>query len=333
MQPLPVGVPGELYVGGVGLARGYQGRPGMTAAAFVPDPFSGQAGARLYRTGDLVRWTPTESWSSWAASTSRSRCAASASSWARSRRRWPAPVRARVGGHRARGRAGRPRLVAYAAGHEGVEIDPAELRAHLRRSLPEYMVPSSSWRWTRCRSPATASWTAARSPRRRSGRAAATSRRARRREVLAGIWAEVLKVERVGAHDSFFELGGHSLLATRVASRIRAALAWSSAARPVRGAHARPDGARGGERPRGWVGGAAPGDPDGPVAALPLSFSQTRLWFLDRLEAAPRTTSRSRCSSPARWTCRRWSVRWARWWGATRPSAPPSPRSTASRCR
>ncbi|HST60051.1 MAG TPA: non-ribosomal peptide synthetase, partial [Longimicrobium sp.] len=222
LRPVPVGVAGELYLGGAGVARGYLGRPSLTAERFVPDPFSADAGARLYRTGDAVRWT--------ADGVLQYRGRLDAQVKVRGFRIELGEVEAAL---RRAGVAecvvvaredvpGETRLVAYVAG----DADVDELRASLRRTLPEYMVPAAfvvldalpltpngkldrkalpAAEWE----PAADTYVAPRNP---------------TEEVLAGIWTEVLGREQVGVKDNFFEIGGQSLLAARVVSRIQDAL-------------------------------------------------------------------------------------------------------------
>ncbi|HEX5724995.1 MAG TPA: amino acid adenylation domain-containing protein, partial [Longimicrobiaceae bacterium] len=219
LSPVPAGVPGELYIGGAGVARGYLGRPGLSAEKFVPDPFAAEPGARLYRTGDLARWRPDGTLEFLGRNDHQVKV--------RGFRIELGEIEAVLRGHgsvadcvvMARAEAGEQRLVAYVVG--GVEA--AELRAHLRESLPEYMVPSAfvfldalpltpNGKLDRKALPA---------PELAPAEDRYVAPRTPVEEVLAGIWAEVLRLERVGANDNFFELGGHSLLATRVVSRVR----------------------------------------------------------------------------------------------------------------
>ncbi|HYR08977.1 MAG TPA: amino acid adenylation domain-containing protein, partial [Longimicrobium sp.] len=223
MRPAPVGVPGELYLGGAQVARGYLGRPALTAERFVPDPFSATPGARLYRTGDRARWREG------AVLEYLGRLDAQVK--IRGYRIEPGEVEAALRRHpdvtdcaviAREDVPGDRRLVAYVAG--GADADA--LRAHLRGSLPAYMVPAAfvaveslpltpNGKLDRRALPApdfagmADVYVAPRTP---------------AEEVLAGIWAEVLRLERVGVSDHFFALGGHSLLATRVVSRIRDSL-------------------------------------------------------------------------------------------------------------
>ncbi|HEX7240246.1 MAG TPA: amino acid adenylation domain-containing protein, partial [Longimicrobiaceae bacterium] len=288
LDPVPVGVPGELFIGGVQVGRGYHGRPELTAERFVPDPFAGRPGARAYRTGDLVRWLPDGVVEYLGRIDFQVKV--------RGFRIEPGEVEAALLAHPGvrevvavvRGdAAGEKRLVAYVTG--GAEAGAAELRAWLRERLPEYMVPSAIVALERLPL----------SPNGKTDRRALPDPdwepaerehvppRTPTEEVLAGIWADVLGRERVGVTDDFVEIGGHSLLATRVAARAQAALGTEVPlrdlfdTRTVAGLAARLDAAL-------REGLAVQAPPVVPVprdgSPLPLSFAQQRLWTLDQLE-------------------------------------------------
>ncbi|HEX8244726.1 MAG TPA: amino acid adenylation domain-containing protein, partial [Longimicrobium sp.] len=224
-SPVPVGVPGELYIGGVGVARGYLHRPALTAERFVPDPFSATPGARLYRTGDLGRWLADGRIEYLGRNDAQVKV--------RGFRIEPGEVEARLQEHAAVREAavvaredtpGDTRLVAY---HVGGAVEAEALRAHLSARVPEYMVPQAYVRLDAL--PLTPSGKLDRRalPAPEADAAGGVAFEAPAGEVeatLARIWADVLGVERVGRWDHFFALGGHSLLATRVVSRVRAAL-------------------------------------------------------------------------------------------------------------
>ncbi|MEU3657580.1 amino acid adenylation domain-containing protein [Streptomyces sp. NPDC032161] len=226
-RPVPLGVPGELCVGGVRLARGYHGRPELTAEQFVPDPFGG-AGERLYRTGDLVRYRPDGTLEFLGRIDQQVKI--------RGLRIELGEIEAALTGHPGVGAAavtapeitpGNRRLAAYVTGRDGAAApDPAVLREHLRERLPDYMIPAL---WTSLDTlPMTASQ---KIDRKALPAPATTAERAHvvprdpAEEMVAAIWAETLGVEQVGAEDDFFDLGGHSLLATRVLARIRESFA------------------------------------------------------------------------------------------------------------
>jgi amino acid adenylation domain-containing protein len=282
--PEPVGVPGELYVGGVQLARGYLGRPALTAASFVPDAFGAEAGGRLYRTGDRVRWT--------AAGTLEYLGRLDQQVKIRGYRIELGEVDATLRGHaEVRDCAviaredvpGDRRLVAYVVG----DADAETLRAHLRRSLPEYMVPAAFVAMETL--PLTPNGKLDRRALPAPDFAVAAERYVAPRtpveEVLAGIWAEMLRVERVGAHDDFFQLGGHSLMATRLVWRMGDVFGVTLSVRVVLESPTlaqlaeRVEAARNADAVR-----LAPIVPVTRTEAMPLSFAQERLWFLDQLE-------------------------------------------------
>ena len=287
MRPVPVGVPGELYTGGDGLARGYHLRPALTAGRFVPDPF-GAPGGRLYRTGDRVRWT--------AEGTLEFLGRVDAQVKLRGFRVEPGEVEAALLAHPAVGEAAvvlredvraDPRLVAYVAARGGVEAPaPAELREWLRARLPDYMVPAAFVAMDAL--PLTASGKLDRralpAPEGPAG-VEYVEPRTEAERVVAGIWARVLGVERVGALDDFFALGGHSLRAVRVVARVREAFGVEL---PLRTLMEGPTVARLAEAVAALRRDGAP--PPAPVVrverdeAPPLSFAQERLWFLDRLQ-------------------------------------------------
>ena len=285
-QPVPLGVAGELYIGGRGLARGYVGRPAVTAGHFVPDSLSGESGARLYRTGDRVRYREDGQLEFLGRLDHQVKV--------RGRRVEPGEIEGVLRGHptvedavvvsRAE-EGGEPQLVAYVRAVSGATADVRGLWDWLREHLPRALVPSSvvaveSW-------PLTAHGKLDRHalPAPVALEAGSAEPRHPVEEVIAGIWAEVLGLERVGIHDDFFALGGHSLLATQVISRLRVAFHVDL---PVARMFDHPTVARlarlteDARRPD-W-GGLMPVEPVPRDRDQPLSFGQQRLWLLDQLE-------------------------------------------------
>ncbi|MET0398828.1 MAG: condensation domain-containing protein, partial [Longimicrobiaceae bacterium] len=288
LHPVPAGVVGELYLAGGGTARGYAGRPELTAERFLPDPF-GPPGTRMYRVMDRVRWTAGGELEYFGRTDFQVKV--------RGFRIEPGEIEAALQRHEgvaaavvvARADAtGDTRLVAYVV-PAGGEVAAAGLRAHLRAHLPEYMVPSALV--TLAELPLTSSGKLDRRalPAPESGDAAGEylAPRTPDEEILAGIYADVLRVERVGVEDGFFELGGHSLLATRVVSRVRQAFGVELPLRalfeaPTVGALAARIDALRGEDAGPQAPPLVPVPRDG--SPLPLSFAQQRLWFIDQLE-------------------------------------------------
>ncbi|MBV9110968.1 MAG: amino acid adenylation domain-containing protein, partial [Gemmatimonadetes bacterium] len=290
-EPLPAGVPGELYVGGAGVARGYLGRPALTAARFVPDPFAAAPGARMYRTGDRVRWTAVRAGEDAGTFALRFLGRLDAQAKVRGFRVEPGEVEAALRGMAGvrdcavvvrEDAPGERRLVAYVAG----DAETAALRDGLRRTLPEHLVPSAFVALERI--PLTTNGKLDRAalpaPEAADG-AGSIAPRTPAEEVLAAIWAEVLGAGHVGVDESFFDLGGHSLLAIRVVARVREAFGVELPVRAVfegptvSALAARVEAAR--RRALPPPPPLAPIDRSGP---LPLSFGQERLWFVDRLE-------------------------------------------------
>ena len=289
-EPVPIGVPGELYIGGVGVARGYLNRPGLTAERFIPDPFSHEPGAHMYRTGDRVRWLTDGTLDYLGRLDHQVKI--------RGFRIELGEIEALLGVHPAvrdvvvvaREDTHRDkRLVAYVVLHESAGQDTRELRSHLKERLPEYMIPAAFVVLSAI--PLTPNGKIDRRALPAPDRTRAdldgvfVAPRTPSEELLAGIWAEVLGLERVGIHDDFFALGGHSLLATQVLARLCSALNVELPLRAMFEASTVADLAERSEAARRAGGPLAP-----PVVRvprdgdLPLSFAQQRMWFLDQLE-------------------------------------------------
>ncbi|RKH32449.1 non-ribosomal peptide synthetase, partial [Corallococcus sicarius] len=283
LQPVPVGVAGELYLAGEGQARGYLLRPDLTAERFVPEPY-GPPGGRMYRTGDRVRYRED----------------------GRLEYLGRVDFQVKVRGFRielgeveaalrrvaalkdavvvAKGEAADKRLVAYVVAKAGESLEVESLKAQLRQGLPEYMVPGTVVVLDALPLNANGKVDRKALPEPEVPQSGSTylAPRTTTEARLAAIWAEVLRLPQVGVRDSFFELGGHSLLATQVVSRVRAEL---SVELPLRALFESPtvEGLAG--RLAGLTSSSAPAltriSHEGP---LPLSFAQQRLWLIDQLE-------------------------------------------------
>ncbi len=288
-RPVPVGIPGELHLGGVQVGRGYLGRPDLTAERFVPAP-EGEAGGRLYRTGDRARLRATGEIEYLGRLDHQVKVRGFRIELGEIEAALVAEPGVREGIVIVREDApGDRRLAAYVVGAGSGAPSAAELRQALRRKLPEPMVPAAivildalpltvNGKVDRRALPAPQPAPRAAEP---LGRAEPTPVE----EVLAGIWEEVIRLPRIGLAESFFELGGHSLLATQVVSRVRQALGVEL---PLRLLFERPTvELLAAEIERALHGGAPveapPIRPEPSAGTRPLSFAQQRMWFLDQL--------------------------------------------------
>ncbi|HEY0637111.1 MAG TPA: amino acid adenylation domain-containing protein [Pseudonocardiaceae bacterium] len=292
-QVVPIGVPGELYVGGAGLARGYLGEAGLTAERFVPDPTA--EGGRLYRTGDLVRWVAPGGSDAEAVLEFLGR--ADDQVKINGVRIEPAEVQAVIAGHPDvrqafvtghTGPDGTKRLVAYVVADE--QVDGPRIRRFLAGQLPEAMIPSTyvqlealprdvNGKVDRRALPAPDAVSAA-----ADFQAPGTPAE----QLVAQVWAELLDadVTRIGVRDDFFALGGHSLMLGRLAVRLRERSGVTVSIRDLYGGLTVAE--QGALLDAGLFDAdpAAAGPPVVPVPRdrpLPLSFGQRRLWFVDQL--------------------------------------------------
>ncbi|RPI83962.1 MAG: amino acid adenylation domain-containing protein, partial [Planctomycetaceae bacterium] len=292
LEPVPVGVPGELYIAGAGLARGYLNRGGLTAERFVADPHAAHPGGRMYRTGDLARWRADGNLEFLGRADQQVKL--------RGFRIEPGEVEAVLvqdpGVKQAvvvlrEDQPGDKRLAAYIVVEPGqVAFSITGLRDRLQQKLPDYMVPSAfvvldalplnpNGKVDRKALPVPAVDVAE-----RGDTSVVPSTPVE--ELLAGIWANVLGLERLGVHDNFFDLGGHSLLAIKLIARLREAFAVDV---PVRTLFDAPTvsqlaAALAAYRAEPAISDLPPLAPVLREGPRPLSFAQQRLWFLEQLE-------------------------------------------------
>ena len=284
LNPVPIGVTGELYIGGAGVARGYLDRPELTAERFVPNMFG--EGTRLYKTGDLSRYLPDGNIEFLNRNDQQVKI--------RGHRIELREVEIRLNQHpqlreglvlAKESKNGEKRLVAYMVAKPGAAPTVGELRTFMSESLPEHMIPSAfvfleAFPLTPNGKVDHQALTVPESHGSGSGSATPIE------EVVIGIWSVVLGVEQIGVHDNFLELGGHSLLATQVVSRVREAFQIELSLRDL---FESPTVAELADKidvamkaGNGFLMSHI--EPAPRTENLPLSFAQRRLWFLDQLE-------------------------------------------------
>ncbi len=289
-QPVPIGVPGELHIAGVGLAKGYLNRPDLTCSKFIPNPFSDEPGSRLYKTGDSARYLPDGNIEYLGRIDNQVKV--------RGFRIEPSEIEAALAQHSGvretaviarENVAGDKQLVAYIVPHQQPAPAMSDLRHFLKQQLPDYMVPGAFVVLDAL--PLTPNGKvdhrALPAPEKRSEREESfVAPRTPIEEMLASIWSNILSIDSVGIYDNFFELGGHSLLATQVISRVRDTLTVSL---PLRSLFEAPTIAEFASRVENSLknGQSIEALPLVPILrseSLPLSFAQARLWFLDQLQ-------------------------------------------------
>jgi amino acid adenylation domain-containing protein len=290
-QPVPIGIPGELYISGEGLSRGYLNRPDLTAERFFPNPFSQSRGKRLYRTGDRARYRDTGNIEWFGRLDHQVKL--------RGFRIELGEIEKMLMTHPAVQNAvvlcredtpNEKQLVAYVIPATGASLEPAILRTYLQTKLPDYMLPAAFVLLDTL--PLTPNGKVDRrtlplpDQTHRAQATASVSPRMPMEDLLAELWRDLLKVDKIGVHDNFFALGGHSLLATQMVARLRTLLqtdvsvrtlfdcptiAQLSATLPKT------------ESPPTTLA-SPPLRPQKQEGPPPLSFAQQRLWFLEQWE-------------------------------------------------
>src|SRR5580700_7571150 len=285
-EPVPIGVAGELFIAGDGVTAGYVNQPDRTAERFLPEQLGPDPNEKMYRTGDLVRYLPDGNIEFLGRVDDQVKIRGFRIELGEIE-----SVLLRHGGVKQAAvlavadERGDKSLVAYVVGAAG----PDELRSYLRGQLPDYMLPSTSVELPRFPLNANGKIDRQALPKPEAVQAAQkepVSPRTPSEEVIAAIWADVLKRDGVGVEDNFFEIGGHSLLATQIASRLREHFSIPVAVRTVFEAPTIAELARRLDNARREEHGLLP-PPIQPVPrdrVLPLSFAQERLWVLDQME-------------------------------------------------
>src|SRR5262249_29089743 len=292
LQLVPIGVHGELYIGGDGLAQGYLNRPELTAERFVVHPFSDQAGSRLYRTGDLVRYRPDGNIEFLGRVDEQVKL--------RGYRIEPGEIENVLNQHpliketvvvaRARDSSEEKELVGHIVSTQESSVSVDELRRFLAAKLPDYMIPSAfvflnalpllpNGKIDRNALPPP---DGERPPLHQG----LVEPRSEIEELVAQVWREVLKLEKIGVHDNFFELGGHSLLAARAVARLRTNFSSDLPLRKLLDSPTVAALAKHIDFLRRHQSGisVAPIVPVPRDRPIPLSSSQRRLWFLQKLD-------------------------------------------------
>lgn len=280
LQPVPVGVVGELYIAGLGVARGYLGRPDLTAERFVADPF-GARGSRMYRTGDLARWNRSGELTFIGRTDAQVKI--------RGFRIEPGEVEAVI--RRYPGveqvvvvareeQPGDHRLVGYVKPLD-VQIDLVALRAFIADHLPDYMVPTHLVQLKELPLTVNGKLDRMSLPAPKADRGTGGVPRTMREGELCHLYGEILGLPAVGVNDGFFDLGGHSLLATRLTSRIRTSMGVEI---PMRAVFETPTVAGLARRIESATRGREALVASARSDVIPLSFAQLRVWFLGRLE-------------------------------------------------
>ncbi len=281
LQPVPMGVTGELYVGGAGVARGYLNRPDLTAERFLPDPFKG---GRMYKTGDLGRWLADGTVEYLGRNDFQVKLRGFRIELGEIEARLAACSGVREALVVARDDM---RLVAYLLARDGVELNAAELRSQLANSLADYMIPSAFVTLDAYPLTPTGKIDRKALPEPDGGAVASREYAAPQGQVeltTAGIWSKLLGLAQVGRNDHFFELGGHSLMAVQLMSQMREQLGVEMSLRdlftqPTLAGFAMLAGAA----RRSAMTAMVKVDRSLPI---PLSFAQQRMWFVDQLDHA-----------------------------------------------
>jgi amino acid adenylation domain-containing protein len=289
-RPVPAGVLGEVYIGGAPLARGYIGRPDLTARSFVPDSIGGRPGRRLYRTGDIGRWRDDGSLEFLGRRDGQVKIRGNRVELGEVEARLVSQPGVRAAAVVCVDRGDQRHLAAYVVMERGEDADWRSLRAGLASELPDYMVPTI---WARVESlPVTINGKVDRqvlvaaAPSAASGPAAGLLEpRSAGERAIAEVWREVFGLERVGVDADFFELGGSSLTAMQIVSRVRARLRVDASLGTLIEAPTIAEFTAAVSAGRTWPGGpATPHDSSSPT---PLSFAQRQMWLLDNLLQSP----------------------------------------------